>query len=243
VIDGVLTKGFDVASTHVYLASAGFDHRPSSHDLTPKKVTPVARGFAPFAVAKNIPPGSNDPSIVPRMAILHVAVSEGESLFDFFKNRSGGIESHFYIRRDGTVEQYRSIYFQADANLNANDFAVSIETQGMGPGKWTDAQLASIKRLLTWLHTEADVPLVKVAKWNGSGVGYHSQFPEWSPVAKSCPGPDRIKQFNDVLVPWMSPPAPTAVEQARALLAGSLSKRSKVVRAQIRAALALLPRK
>ncbi|MGD9693964.1 MAG: hypothetical protein AB7G17_14300 [Phycisphaerales bacterium] len=41
VIDGVLTKGFDVASTHVYLASAGFDHRPSSHDLTPKKVTPV----------------------------------------------------------------------------------------------------------------------------------------------------------------------------------------------------------
>ena len=24
----------------------------------------------------------------------------------------------------------------------------------------------------------------------------------WTPVAKSCPGPNRIKQFNNILVPW-----------------------------------------
>ena len=28
---------------------------------------------------------------------------------------------HFYIRRDGTVEQYRDTAYQADANYQAND--------------------------------------------------------------------------------------------------------------------------
>lgn len=161
-------------------------------------------GFYPSAVVKNIPPGVNDPAIDPRLAILHVAVSEGSSLHDFFRDRSGGVESHFYIRRDGTVEQYRSIYFQADANLNANDFAVSIETQGMGAGQWTPNQIAAIKKLLVWLHKEADIPLVRCQSADGFGVGYHSQFRSWSPVVKSCPGPDRIKQFETVIVPWMN---------------------------------------
>lgn len=168
---------------------------------------PTPRGFYPSAVIKNIPPGVNDPSITPRLAILHVAVSEADSLFDFFNGPSGGVESHFYIRRSGLVEQYRTIYIQADANLDANNFAVSVETQGMGPGVWTQAQLDAIKKLLRWLHREAGIPLTKCATWDGSGVGYHTLFgapSHWTPVAKSCPGPDRIVQFNTILVPWMN---------------------------------------
>lgn len=163
-------------------------------------------GFCPFAKNLNIPPGSNDPGIKPRLAILHVDAGNASSLHDYFNGPSGGIESHFFVKKDGSIEQYRSIYFQADANLDANDFAVSIETQGYGEGEWTDEQIASIKRLLLWLHAEAGIPLVKVDKWDGSGVGYHTQFgapSHWTPVSKSCPGPDRIKQFNAVLVPWM----------------------------------------
>ena len=38
--------------------------------------------------------------------VFHVAVSEAKSLHDFFMN-NGGIESTGYIRRDGTIEQYR----------------------------------------------------------------------------------------------------------------------------------------
>lgn len=103
-------------------------------------------------------------------------------------------------------EQYRSIYYQADANYHANDFAVSIETQGFGAGEWTGPQVTAIKALLQWLNTEAGIPLRKATDWDGSGVGYHTMFgspSHWTPVAKSCPGPDRIKQFYDVLVPWM----------------------------------------
>lgn len=197
-------------------------------------------GFCPFAVNRNIPPGSNDPAIKPRLAILHVADMLGPSLYDYFKNRSGGIESHFYVRLDGTVEQYRSIYFQADANLDANDFAVSIETEGKAAGEWSEKQLGSIRSLLLWLHQEARIPLAKCQSWNGSGVGYHVMFGapgHWTPVAKSCPGPQRIKQFESVLVPWLDrvtnpwpeptpapDPKPTLVDRIRKQLTKAIQK-------------------
>ena len=159
------------------------------------------------AVRKLIPPGSNDPRIKPRVAILHVAVSNSDSLYDYFAHRSGGIESHFYIRDDGTVEQYRDTDWEADANYRANPFAVSIETEGMGEGRWTKAQVESIKALLSWLHAEHGIPLEVCKTPFGSGVGYHTLFgapSEWTPVSKSCPGPGRIKQFYAELVPWMN---------------------------------------
>ena len=161
--------------------------------------------LCPFAVHKLIPPGSSDPRITARAAILHVDAGNASSLYDYFRFRSGGIESHFFIKLDGTIEQYRDTDFQADANLDANDFAISIETQGFGGGKWTAAQLVSIKRLLLWLNKVEGIPVRKIQHWDGSGVGYHTQFgapSHWTPVAKSCPGPERIKQFNEVLVPW-----------------------------------------
>lgn len=163
--------------------------------------------LCPFAVKKLIAPGSNDPRIKPRVAILHVDAGNAESLFDYFKDRSGGIESHFHVRKDGVVEQYRDTNFQADANNLANDFAVSIETQGFGEGEWTPAQLAAIKRLLVWLNKVHGIPLRQVEAWDGSGVGYHTLFgapSQWTPVAKSCPGPDRKRQFHSILVPWMA---------------------------------------
>ena len=160
----------------------------------------------PKAVQKLIPPGSNDPRIKPRVAILHVDAGNAESLHTYFRDRSGGIESHFHIARNGTVEQYRDTDYQADANHQANDFAVSIETQGYGDGTWSPAQLSAIKALLKWLHDVHDIPLEKCEVWDGRGVGYHVQFGApgpWTPVAKSCPGPQRIKQFESLLVPWM----------------------------------------
>lgn len=169
----------------------------------------------PAAVRRNIKPGSNDPQIVPALAILHVAVTNAESLFDYFNGPSGGIESHFYVRKDGTVEQYRSVLRQADANYGANSYdvngttygAVSIETAGMAPGWWTAAQRDAIKALLLWLHQEHGIllrpPANPVPSLAEGGVSYHSRYPSWSPVKKSCPGPNRIRQYERVLLPWM----------------------------------------
>lgn len=218
----------------------------------------MSNGFCPFAVDRNIPPGQNDPPIFPRIAILHVDAGNASSLHDYFNGPSGGIESHFFIKLDGTIEQYRSIYFQADANLDANDFAVSIETQGFGPGEWTAAQITSIQRLLLWLHSEADIPLRKVQTWNGSGVGYHTLFgapSHWTPVAKTCPGPNRVKQFNEQLVPWMdrvSNPAPepapiprdTTIQKIRRAIRDAIKAKPKNLkrRGKLRAARNELPK-
>ena len=169
----------------------------------------------PAAFKQLIPPGVNDPRIVPRIAILHVDAGNAENLHDFFNGPSAGIESNFHVSKrldpsrpgHSIVYQYRDTDWQADANLNANDFAVSIETQGFGAGEWTPEQLASIKALLIWLHETHDIPLRRCKAWDGSGVGYHVMFGApgpWTPRAKTCPGPDRIRQFNEVLVPWMN---------------------------------------
>jgi N-acetyl-anhydromuramyl-L-alanine amidase AmpD len=162
----------------------------------------------PFAEKKLIPPGSNDPKIKARIGILHVDAGNAADLFDFFKNRSGGIESHGHVRKDGHIYQYRDTAFQADANLDANDFAISFETQGFGDGEWTAEQLVSIKRLMLWARDVHGIPLRKVTTWNDpvGGWGYHTLFgapSHWTPVAKTCPGAKRIKQFNEILVPWM----------------------------------------
>jgi len=194
----------------------------------------------PKASRNLIPPGSNDPRITPRVAILHVDAGNNESLYTYFRDRSGGIESHFHVRRDGLVEQYRDTAYQADANYKANDFAVSIETQGYGEGTWSAAQLAAIKGLLRWLNEVHDIPLQKVETWDGSGVGYHVQFGApgaWTPVAKSCPGPARIAQFESLLVPWMReasrapPPKTTRGPEVDAALANLRKAKGKGQRA------------
>jgi hypothetical protein len=171
----------------------------------------TSKGWYPKAIAKPIPSSPKDGPIVPRLAILHVRDGLGPSLFDQFnaaeKAGGSGIEAHFYIRFDGTVEQYRSIFVECDANYLANPFAVSIETEGKAAGAWTAQQLASIRVLLLWIHEAAPtVTLTRAEKWDGAGVGYHIQFGtpgKWTNVAKSCPGIERIKQFENNIVPWM----------------------------------------
>ena len=160
----------------------------------------------PFAVKRLIAPGDNDPRITPRVAILHVDAGNAYDLHDYFAYRSGGIESHFHVAKDGTIFQYRDTDYEADANYKANPFAVSIETQGLGHEEWTAKQLQSIKALLLWLKRTHNIPLQKCPAWDGSGVGYHIQFGSpgyWTNVVKGCPGPKRIAQFENVLVQWM----------------------------------------
>lgn len=158
----------------------------------------------PAAIKRLVPHGSEDPRINPRVVILHIAVSEASSLYHYFNGPSGGVESHFYIRRDGTVEQYRDTSTQADANTDANNFAISIETQGMEHGEWTADQMSAIKNLIRWCHDVHGIPLEVPKSWDGSGVGFHVQFPgRWDKRGATCPGPDRQRQYWNDIVPWL----------------------------------------
>lgn len=180
----------------------------------------------PWAKFRNIAPGRNDPPIKVIGAILHVDAGNNKSLYNYFNGPSGGVESHFHVPNEGPVEQYRDTGWEADANLKANSFIengvrkgyVSIETQGLERGEWNEHQLFEIKRLLKWLSEAHDFPLLRCPAHTKPGVGYHTMFGApgpWAPNAKSCPGPNRIKQFNSVLVPWLKNqgPAPLPVEK------------------------------
>lgn len=195
--------------------------------------------MAIYSAAKQriIPPGANDPRISPRLGILHVDANNKETLFPYFDGPSGGIESHFHIPKFKQIEQYRDTAWEADANHLANPFAMSVETQGFADGLWNDKQLDDIKDLMLWAEEVHDIPLKKATEWDGEGWGYHILFGapgKWTPHAKSCPGPLRIEQFNDLLVPWMKEQNDMFTEKDRQLL-NSINTRLSQVEIDIKA--------
>lgn len=152
----------------------------------------------PFATAKLLPESGTQPRITPRAVIMHSAAGRG-SLHRFFA-RSSSLESHFWVSERGVIEQYIDTGRRADANRNANGFAISIETESSPAATepWTPAQLAAIVRLVRWCCDTHAIPARQIPAWNSSGIGWHIQFGApgpWTPVAKSCPGPARIRQM------------------------------------------------
>lgn len=166
----------------------------------------MTRGFMPGAIVKNVPPGPNDPSIIPCGVVTHIAVSLADSLPP---SGDSGKDWHFYVAFDGTIEQYRSIYFEADAQFAGNSFLidgvrrgfVSIESQGLGDGVWTEFQLKAIRDIIWWVNSLESFPLRKCRAWNDPGVGYHRLFDEWNENHHSCPGDKRVLQFDRDLLP------------------------------------------
>lgn len=160
---------------------------------------------------------ANDPLLdVVHGLILHVDGGNATSLVKWFDGPSQGIESHVFITKDvkNPNEQFRDTSREADANYKANSWIgsdgkrhgfLSAETQGTGAGKWNKKQLDDIKELILITSKEHDFPLRKVGSYHGHGIGYHTQFPEWTNVpGKTCPGKDRIVQYNEVILPWLA---------------------------------------
>lgn len=168
----------------------------------------------PDAIRKPIPPGANDPPIIPIGMIFHVRDGEGSSLYPYFNGPSGGIESHLYTRYDGTLEQYRDSSIEADANYLANSFVrngkrygfISVETEGLENGRWSGQQMARNFDLIAWGHAALNIPLQVCSGPYSPGFGFHTMFDEWVPGgkdSKTCPGPIRKQQFRDDMVPYI----------------------------------------
>jgi hypothetical protein len=156
----------------------------------------------PFATMLLLPESATQPRIVARAVVLHSAAGKG-SLYKFFRD-SSSLESHFWVGERGQIEQYIDTGHRADANRNANGFAISIETESTvaATERWNPTQAAAIVRLVTWICDEHHIPKRKIPTWDGSGIGWHIQFGSpgpWTPVSKSCPGPARVKQVPEII--------------------------------------------
>lgn len=157
------------------------------------------------AAWKPLPENSTQPKITPKQVILHSAVSKSSSLFTFFKRRTVVVESHFYIDRDGDVEQYMDTGRKADANRWGNSRAISVETWDDGdPDRtpWTAAQIEALAQLIVWISRTHGIPIRLCKTWLSPGVGYHVQFGSpgpWTPARKTCPGKARVRQVPQVI--------------------------------------------
>ena len=149
-----------------------------------------------------------------RGVCYHVAVSEGASLFNYF-NQPGNPTSHFYVRRDGTVEQYVDSRFRAPANLDGNSSLISVETQGgvrnVDTERWTEDQVDALARIAAWANRTHGIPLTAMANSlpQTRGIGYHrlgidpwrvSGGEQWSAsYGKVCPGAGKIAQIPRII--------------------------------------------
>jgi hypothetical protein len=163
---------------------------------------------------KLLPEWRSQPRITPVLIIDHSIVGSAIGAWWYFHDRTG-LESHFIIRgrrsgsADGHIWQLMDTDRRADANLQANDKAISIETEDDGDPDtqpWTTAQLQS----LIWLHDKlARVhPTIRrreATDCDGPGLGYHTKLGApscWTPVFKTCPGrPARVRQWRQILLP------------------------------------------
>lgn len=174
----------------------------------------------PHAVVKTVG-RFRTPMRSPRRVNLHTAVSDARSLFGWFASW-GRPCSHFYVREDGTVEQYVDTRFRAAADLQGNSDTISIETwdgyrrlwSRGEPGPWNEAQVAALVRLLAWIfETHPTVPMRLATDsrpgTSSHGISYHrlgcdpyrveGGLRYSNAYGKVCPGSARIAQIPGLL--------------------------------------------
>ena len=113
---------------------------------------------------------------------LHTAAYAGTSLYGMFSKPTAAC-SHFYVREDGTVEQYIDTDRYSAADLDGNDATISIETwdgytgrPGWEPPPWTAAQVNALVALCRWICATHNIP-VRLAE--NSKVGSSSRGISW----------------------------------------------------------------
>lgn len=182
-------------------------------------------GWYPAAVRKPLSKRVFRSMSAPKRINLHTAVSNGSSLHSMF-NR-GGVASHFYVREDGTVEQYVSTRQRAACDLDGNPDTISIETWDGYPNGWRNdsdvpawnpRQVSALVALLQWVwRTHPTVPRKRAtdnrrAGTTSHGLSYHRLgvpgYARYSRAGggllysssrgKVCPGDRRIGQIGAI---------------------------------------------
>lgn len=179
-------------------------------------------------VHKLLPEWQSQARITPTLILDHTIVGSGLGAWMMFRD-SSGLESHFIVlgarsgEKDGLIWQCMDTDREADANLNANNKAISIETEDNGPQRAEDIVPWSPKQVdsLIWLHNKlaSIYPTIKrqeVTSCSGSGLAYHSKMGApscWTPSAgKTCPGAQRIKQWKNIILPAFLQTSPKPLE-------------------------------
>lgn len=186
----------------------------------------------PHANWRPLPENNTQRKITATQVIVHTAVDSpaASSLFPYFSRGDVGAESHFFVKRNGTVEQYMDTAVMANANRTADVRAISIETEDDGNPEglpWTDPQIQALTELIAWCCDTHRIPRDLCPAHDRPGIGWHSMFGFKDPLSqtgpidnpwssfrgKTCPGKTRIGQLlNTVMPALVAAPPPQSAE-------------------------------
>ena len=137
----------------------------------------------------------------PKGLVVHVQVGTG-SLFEWFDNPASEVSAHYWIRRDGYLEQYVNQFSEAWAEMAGNPDYLSVETEGQPAEALTLEQATALAKLLAWCHDDWGL-LLKLVDHGGAGITTHAHYPSGVPDpawgGHSCPGVVRSAQLPRVL--------------------------------------------
>lgn len=153
-----------------------------------------------------IPENNTQRRISPTQLILHsIAAPWNEDRVRAFWNEPGiNVESHFGVDYDGSVGQFIDTNVRADANYNANNRAISIETAAnvKNTDPWTEAQIKTIVNIMVWAHKTHGIPARICRSGTDPGFGVHRMYRDWAVGGGTyCPGDARTRQFKEVVFP------------------------------------------
>jgi hypothetical protein len=184
----------------------------------------------PFAKPRILhPENERAPLIVPRAVILHTAVDAvGHTDLAAYEDREDvGSRVHFFIHRDGAIDQLLDTNRRGAAGGISDAWALHVETEddsarrGSDVLPLTDDQTFSFIRVCDWaIREHSTIPRRRCTSSSGAGahgIGYHSQpmRERWeyklangiwrnswtSYQGKVCPGDAKIAQYESVILP------------------------------------------
>lgn len=129
--------------------------------------------------------------------LLHHAVADG-SLQYMFNNPSSGVSAHFWVGRDGTIEQYVDSEVVAWHAMQMNDTYCGVETEGCATPPhaepMTEAMVDALARLYAEGHQRHGWPFSTAEVDGQPGFGYHRMG-----VATACPCDVRLAMRYEIL--------------------------------------------
>ena len=143
--------------------------------------------------------------------VLHVQQGNG-SLYGYFNNPTSQVSSHFWCGKDGTLEQYVDTNNEAWAEAAGNSSYLSVETEGTETEALTQAQLATVSKLLVWAAKGYGFPITGPVPHGTPGFTPHcnpngTPDPAWG--NHPCPGPIRLSQMSSIVALATQPPPST----------------------------------
>lgn len=142
--------------------------------------------------------------------VLHCNAAESYDLRGFFQASvdPDQVSSHFQVARDGTIWQYIDTSTQAWCQGLGNADYLSIESEGLATESATAQQVASIARILRWVHETHGIRYLLAERPGDFGFGWHGMGAaagvDWG--HSECPGVR--KNQRAAMLAAANPPAP-----------------------------------